>query len=98
MQASSVPKGAGETPEDLNELFASLKDMGLDDRNEDELAGFLQNMMEQLVSKDVLYEPLKELSDNVRFKFNDGYLLLNQVCRVVSQIPRISTVTPHARS
>ncbi|KAF8622322.1 hypothetical protein AX15_007131 [Amanita polypyramis BW_CC] len=69
LQAGSLPKGAGETPEDLNELLASLKDMGLEDGSEEELAGFLQNMMGQLVSKDVLYEPLKELSD----KF-PGYL------------------------
>lgn len=33
---------------------------------EDELADFLENMMGQLLSKEVLYDPLKELADKVR--------------------------------
>jgi len=33
--------------------------------NEEELGGFLENMMRQLLGKEVLYEPLKELSDKV---------------------------------
>lgn len=32
---------------------------------EDELQGLLENMMAQLMGKDVLYEPLKELSEKV---------------------------------
>lgn len=33
---------------------------------EDQLQGMLENMMTQLMSKDVLYEPLKELHEKVR--------------------------------
>lgn len=33
--------------------------------SEEELQGLLENMMSQLMSKAVLYEPLKELSDKV---------------------------------
>lgn len=33
---------------------------------EEELAGLLETMMGQLMSKDILYEPLKELSEKVR--------------------------------
>ena len=33
--------------------------------SEDELKGILETMMSQLMSKDVLYEPLKELHEKV---------------------------------
>jgi peroxin-19 len=49
----------GATPESLEALFDSLGDGD----SEKELEGFLETMMSQLLSKDVLYEPLKELSD-----------------------------------
>ena len=34
--------------------------------SEDELKGILETMMSQLMSKDVLYEPLKEVHEKVR--------------------------------
>ncbi|KAJ3810401.1 Pex19 protein family-domain-containing protein [Lentinula aff. lateritia] len=58
-------------PESLQGLLNSLKDLGLDDlgadgdgvEDEAELASFLESMMGQLMSKDVLYEPVKELNE-----------------------------------
>jgi peroxin-19 len=52
-------------PENLEELIASLSNFGSGIENEEELGGFLENMMKQLLGKEVLYEPLKELSDKV---------------------------------
>jgi len=45
-----------------------LGDLGLGEggENEEELAGFLETMMGQLMSKEVLYEPLKELAAGVQ--------------------------------
>ncbi|KAF4609546.1 hypothetical protein D9613_012315 [Agrocybe pediades] len=61
-QASGANKN---DPESLEDLLKSLGDLGLGAGGEDEqeLAGFLENMMGQLMSKEVLYEPLKELAD-----------------------------------
>jgi len=56
------------SPESLEALLKSLGDLGLGeggDENDSELAGFLENMMGQLMSKEVLYEPLKELAEGV---------------------------------
>ncbi|KAF5392177.1 hypothetical protein D9757_001358 [Collybiopsis confluens] len=67
LQNSSSTSAAG--PESLQGLLNSLKELGLDGEgegnkeDEDELAGFLDNMMGHLMGKEVLYEPLKELSD-----------------------------------
>ena len=33
--------------------------------NDEELQGMLEAMMQQLMSKEILYEPLKELNDKV---------------------------------
>jgi len=66
-QGSSGPGGAAPTPESLETLLQSLGDLGLGDGGGDEekeLAGFLETMMGQLMTKEVLYEPLKELSDS----------------------------------
>lgn len=65
--------GSGEgNPESMEELLKTLGDLGLGDLGSDptggddtELAGFLESMMGQLMSKDILYEPLKELADGV---------------------------------
>lgn len=54
--------------ESLQALLASLGDLGLDgegDEGQADLAGILDTMMSQLVSKEVLYDPLKELSTAV---------------------------------
>ncbi|KAF8154421.1 Pex19 protein family-domain-containing protein [Crassisporium funariophilum] len=68
LQADSSKSGAAgatPTPESLEALLASLGDLGLGEGGEDEteLAGFLESMMGQLMSKEVLYEPLKELAE-----------------------------------
>ncbi|KAL4251144.1 Pex19 protein [Abortiporus biennis] len=56
MQAES---GAGS-----NDLFEEMmKGLGEGGESEEELTGILESMMTQLMSKDVLYEPLKELGE-----------------------------------
>ncbi|KAJ3933072.1 MAG: Pex19 protein family-domain-containing protein [Lentinula lateritia] len=70
LQNSSSSTSSGK-PESLQGLLNSLKDLGLDDlgadgdgvEDEAELASFLESMMGQLMSKDVLYEPVKELNE-----------------------------------
>jgi peroxin-19 len=65
-----TPGAPGANPDSLEALLASLGDLGLGENGEGEdeaeLAGFLENMMGQLMSKEVLYEPLKELCEKVR--------------------------------
>lgn len=58
----------GEIPESFQALLKSLDSFGLGE-NEDDAAEFtnlLENMMGQLTSKEILYEPLKELATNVK--------------------------------
>ncbi|KIL65152.1 hypothetical protein M378DRAFT_1039533 [Amanita muscaria Koide BX008] len=62
LQADSRPKEA-EDPETLAELLKSIKGIGEGEEDETELAGFLEGIMGQLLSKEVLYDPLKELCD-----------------------------------
>ncbi|KIM38541.1 hypothetical protein M413DRAFT_447771 [Hebeloma cylindrosporum] len=65
-QGSAGASGAGaNNPESIEALLKSLGDLGLGEGGEDEaeLAGFLETMMGQLMSKEVLYEPLKELAN-----------------------------------
>ncbi|KAJ7767468.1 Pex19 protein family-domain-containing protein, partial [Mycena maculata] len=66
LQDSSTDPGA----ESLEALLAQLKELGAGadgagdlPGDEAELAGFLENMMGELMSKEVLYEPLTELAD-----------------------------------
>ncbi|KAL0581257.1 Peroxisome chaperone and import receptor [Marasmius crinis-equi] len=57
--------GSSGAPDTLEGLLQSLQDLGLDNDEEDpEFNGFLENVMGQLMSKEVLYPPLKELSEN----------------------------------
>lgn len=64
----SAGASANQNPESMEALLQSLGDLGLGEggENEAELAGFLESMMGQLMSKEVLYEPLKELAAGVR--------------------------------
>ncbi|KAF8657598.1 hypothetical protein AX16_002179 [Volvariella volvacea WC 439] len=59
-------KSSGETPsqQSLEALLSSLNDLGLGSGGdeEEELAGFIQNMMGELMSKEILYDPLNELA------------------------------------
>ncbi|KAF8900708.1 Pex19 protein family-domain-containing protein [Gymnopilus junonius] len=72
-----APTSADGFPGDadtLQELLKTLGDLGLGEgedkeglgegSGEEQLAGMLEGLMGQLMSKEVLYEPLKELSDN----------------------------------
>ncbi|KAF7373427.1 hypothetical protein MSAN_00552300 [Mycena sanguinolenta] len=56
---------AGADPDSLEALLAQLNDLGGADlpESEAELAGFLESMMGELMTKEVLYEPLTELAD-----------------------------------
>ncbi|KAG6910341.1 hypothetical protein DXG01_011409 [Tephrocybe rancida] len=56
----STEKGAGGPPKDLEALLASL---GGDGENDEDFAGLMDTMMNELMSKDILYEPIKELAD-----------------------------------
>ncbi|KAJ7484080.1 Pex19 protein family-domain-containing protein [Mycena galericulata] len=65
--SASAPEPGADS---LEALLAQLKDLGAGadgegdlPANEAELAGFLENMMGELMSKEVLYEPLTELAE-----------------------------------
>ena len=49
----------------METLLSSLKNMGGDGEAEEGLQGLLETMMSQLMSKEVLYEPLKEMHEKV---------------------------------
>ena len=66
MQAET-PDG-GDEDETLEQLLKGLGAEGGDKDPEDYLHGVLETMMSQLMSKEVLYEPLKELNDKVRLQ------------------------------
>ncbi|KAJ6600785.1 Pex19 protein family-domain-containing protein [Mycena sp. CBHHK59/15] len=58
----------GPAPDSLEALLAQLNDLGAGadgdlPADDAELAGFLENMMGELMSKEVLHEPLTELAD-----------------------------------
>ncbi|KAF9788134.1 Pex19 protein [Thelephora terrestris] len=48
---------------DLEALLSSLNSIGADGEDEEGIQGFLETMMSQLMSKEVLYEPLKEMDE-----------------------------------
>lgn len=54
-------QAASTNDDDLEKLLAEFGE----GKTEDELNGLLDGMMSHLMSKDILYEPLKELSDKV---------------------------------
>ncbi|KAL1662086.1 Pex19 protein family-domain-containing protein [Schizophyllum commune] len=61
--------GAGPSSADVDSLEALLKSLDLDNipdgDEEKELTGFLESMMSSLMSKEVLYEPMKELEEKM---------------------------------
>jgi hypothetical protein len=92
-QGSTTVKPSDIGPEDLGEMLASLGDLGLGgegglgglEGSEDfaGLAESLQKMMEQLVSKEVMYDPLKQLSIGVSYSstfhiLSSRYLIPNR--------------------
>ncbi|KAF5309990.1 hypothetical protein D9619_010246 [Psilocybe cf. subviscida] len=64
--AAGASGAGGGDAEALEQLLSSLGDLGLggDDKDDPELAGFIENMMSQLMSKEILLEPLQELSES----------------------------------
>ncbi|OJT06002.1 Peroxisome biogenesis protein 19-1 [Trametes pubescens] len=61
----------------LDDIFSKLGDGVNGMESEEELQGLLENMMSQLMSKAVLYEPLKELSDKFPSYLEDNALTLS---------------------
>ncbi|KAG6811334.1 hypothetical protein H0H92_007955 [Tricholoma furcatifolium] len=64
---SAGAAGADGLPKELEALLAAMGGAGAgagEGENEEELAGLLESMMGELMSKEVLYEPLKELSES----------------------------------
>jgi len=59
---STLKTDSGSTP-DLGSLLSGLGNLGEGGEGDEELQAILETMMSQLMSKDVLYEPLKELKD-----------------------------------
>ena len=49
----------------MEALLSSLGNVGSDGEAEEGLQGLLETMMSQLMSKEVLYEPLKEMHEKV---------------------------------
>jgi peroxin-19 len=66
--ASSGAGGGPSDPAELAKLLASLgNDSNLDLDGDDELTGILDGMMGQLMTREVLEEPLSELASKVNF-------------------------------
>ena len=65
--ACQTESSAAETSADPLESILKQLTSGLDDSDgdNDELQTILETMMQQLMSKEILYEPLKELYDKV---------------------------------
>lgn len=56
-------------PQSFESLLNSLDGIGLgEDEGDGEFTNFLETMMGQLTSKEMLYDPLKELATNVGFQ------------------------------
>ena len=59
-------EAASKSGDSLEDLFSRISGDLDSTESEEDLKGILETMMSQLMSKDVLYEPLKELHDKVR--------------------------------
>lgn len=76
-------------PDDLEKLIAQLGSGEADE----EFSGILEGMMGSLMSKEILYEPLKELHDKVCTRFIlifpslGRYTDVCPLCRSVPAIP-----------
>lgn len=86
--SDSSASGGGETFESLLSQLQGLGDISGDGaESEEQLQGVLEAMMGQLMSKDVLCEPLKELHDKVSAHVPHLTSLTRTVNRLV---PRVS--------
>jgi hypothetical protein len=72
---SSDASSSTASADPLEALLSQFGDLG-EGEGEDELQGVLEAMMGQLMGKDVLYEPLKELSDKVCLCLNMANVLI----------------------
>ncbi|KII85650.1 hypothetical protein PLICRDRAFT_56871 [Plicaturopsis crispa FD-325 SS-3] len=94
-QSSAAPQ-PGADP--LEALLAQLGDLGVGDGDgepgEDELAGMLESMMGQLMSREVLYEPLKELADKFPgyLKEHAATLSTDEKTRYDAQLSRVNAI------
>lgn len=86
--SDSSASGSGETWESLLSQLQGLGDLPGDGaESEEQLQGVLEAMMGPLMSKDVLYEPLKELHDKVSMHFLHLASLTRSVNRLVPRVP-----------
>ncbi|KAG6876132.1 hypothetical protein C0992_000781 [Termitomyces sp. T32_za158] len=85
VQSSTSKPGSGGSEDELAELLAKL---GKEGGSDEDMTSFLENMMGQLMSKEILYEPLKELSDSVRSSTSSIVLARYLILRTVPSIPR----------
>jgi len=60
---STLKADSGSSNSELESLLSELGKMGEGGEGDEDLQGILETMMSQLMSKEVLYEPLKELHD-----------------------------------
>jgi hypothetical protein len=74
--------------EPLETLLPQLGDLS-ESKGEDELQGVLKTMMGQLMCKDVLYEPLKELYKVCLYPNIANALILSFRLPLVSTFPRL---------
>lgn len=82
---SSDASSSSASADPLEALLSQLGDLGEGD-DEEELQGVLEAMMGQLMGKEVLYEPLKELSDKVCLCLTISNVL---ILSFVSAVPRL---------
>jgi len=89
---SSDPSSSSASADPLEALLSQFGDLG-DGEGEEELQGVLEAMMGQLMGKDILYEPLKELSDKVCLCLNiANALILSFMASAVPRLPQDTCV------
>lgn len=66
VQAGSGASSNAQGEPSLEALLSSLGGLGGGGEDDEEIAGFIDHMMNAIITKDILYEPLKEMSDKVR--------------------------------
>ncbi|RPD56534.1 Pex19-domain-containing protein [Lentinus tigrinus ALCF2SS1-7] len=87
-------EAASQGVDGLEDIFSRLRGDMDSEESEEELKGILETMMSQLMSKDVLYEPLKELHDKFPsyMKDNDATLSAEDKTRYVSQAKVVAQI------
>lgn len=62
-QATAAAAAEGSEDDFIAEMMKAMKDLPGADGSEEDFSKVLMGMMEQLTNKEILYEPMKELSD-----------------------------------